>query len=48
MAAGFPAGNLHLVDEVGADTRANSVELSRMGQRAPGERIERYDLPGCR
>ncbi len=46
VAAGFSAGNLHLVDALG-ETRAKTLyELSRMGQALLAERIDRYAFPG--
>jgi gamma-glutamylputrescine oxidase len=46
VAAGFPAGSLHLVETLGPDTARRLFELSRMGQALLAARIERYAIPG--
>ncbi len=46
--AGYPAGNLHLIDTVGPDQARILFDLSRMGQLLLRQRIERYDFPGVR
>ena len=46
VAAGFPAGNLHLVERVGAAEARGLYDLSRMGQALLAERLERYAFPG--
>ena len=46
VVAGYPAGNLHLVDTVGQDQARVLYDLSRMGQLLLRQRIERYDFPG--
>jgi len=46
VVAGYPAGNLTLIDTVGRDTARTLFDLSRMGQALVSERIERYGFPG--
>ena len=46
VVAGFPGGNLPLVDAVGPAAARSLFDLSRMGQALLSERIDRYALPG--
>lgn len=46
VAAGFSAGNLHLVETLGEARAKRLYDLSRMGQALLAERIARYDFPG--
>ena len=46
VVAGYPAGNLALVEAVGAKEARTLFDLSRMGQALVAERIERYGWPG--
>lgn len=46
VAAGFSAGNLHLVDTLGEVRAKTLFDLSRMGQALVAARIDRYAFPG--
>lgn len=46
VVAGYPAGNLHLLDAVGPAAARELYDLSRMGQRLVAERVDRYAMPG--
>ncbi len=46
VVAGYPAGNLALIQAVGREGAGTLYDLSRMGQSLLAERIDRYALPG--
>ncbi len=46
VAAGYAAGNLHLIDTLGKARARALYDLSRMGQDLLAERIDHYGFPG--